>query len=430
MRPNAPDEIASSAKNSHRDLTQLPKQPKFTRVNDNKLDITRNTRGKALLALALGGFGIGLTEFVIMGILPEVAKALRVTIPEAGHFISAYALGVVVGGPIFTSVGARKPARTVLLALMVWFTLFNSLSALAGTYHQLLLSRFLAGLPHGAFFGIGAVVAGRLAQKGREAEAAAAMFSGLTVANVLGVPAGTYLGQSLGWQSSFILVGFSGAIAVAALARWMPTVAPEQRGSLLQDFVIFTRLDFWLALILTIVGTGGFFCWYSYIAPLITQVGGLAERWVVPMMALAGLGMTAGIGIGAKLADRISPLKAAIALLFVMVVSLLGLTQVAHLQLPLILMTFWIGAVSFALVTPVQFTMINASQGAEMMGSAINQSAFNLGNALGAFLGGVPIAMGYSIVSADAVGAVMAAGGIAVGLLLLASSKRGVPLRS
>ena len=394
-------------------------------MNSEKLEIDRASRGKALLSLALGGFGIGLTEFVIMGILPEVAKSLEITIPQAGHFISAYALGVVIGGPIFTGIGARKPARTVLLALMVWFTVFNSLSALAATYHQLLFSRFLAGLPHGAFFGIGAVVAGRLAQKGREAEAAAAMFSGLTVANVLGVPAGTYLGQSLGWQSSFGLVGLAGALAVFALARWMPQAAPEQSGSILQDLAIFGRLNFWLALILTIIGTGGFFCWYSYIAPLVTQVGGFSERWVVPMMALAGLGMTAGIGIGAKLADRISPLKAAIALLALMVVSLAVLTQVAHLPVPLVLMTFWIGAVAFALVTPIQFTMINASKGSEMMGSALNQSAFNLGNALGAFLGGLPIAMGYSIVSADGVGAAMAACGIAVGLLLLAVERRG-----
>lgn len=383
-------------------------------------EVSPAVRRTALLALALGGFAIGLTEFVIMGILPEVALAMKVDIPTAGHFISAYALGVVVGGPIFTAVGSRYPSHRVLVALMVWFTVFNSGSALAYSYHSLLLSRFLAGLPHGAFFGIGAVVAGRIAEKGKAAQAAAAMLSGLTVANVIGVPAGTYLGQSLGWKTAFILVGLAGAAAVVALRRWMPVLPRANSGGLLRDLVILTRVEFWLALVLTVIGTGGFFCWYSYIAPLVTRVGGLPQWLVVPMMAIAGLGMTFGIGVGARIADRYSPLKATIALLPVMALSLLVLTQVARYPLLLVLMTFWIGAVAFAMATPIQFTMIHASHGAEMMGSAINQSAFNMGNALGAYLGGLPIALGYGIVSADVVGAAMAMVGVAIAGAMLA----------
>ena len=382
--------------------------------------ISANIRRTALLALVLGGFAIGLTEFVIMGILPEVATALGIDIPTAGHFISAYALGVVVGGPIFTALGSRYPSHRVLVALMVWFTVFNSLSALTFSYHSRLLSRFLAGLPHGAFFGIGAVVAGRIAEKGKAAQAAATMLSGLTVANVLGVPAGTYLGQALGWKTSFMLVGVAGAVAVAALQRWMPILPAANRGGLFSDLVIFKRLEFWLALVLTVIGTGGFFCWYSYIAPLVTQVGKFPQGLVVPMMAVAGLGMTVGIGIGAKIADRYSPLKATIALLPVMAASLMLLTQVAQFPILLVVMTFWIGAVAFAMATPIQFTMIHASHGAEMMGSAINQSAFNLGNALGAYLGGLPIAFGYGIASADVVGAVMAMIGVAIAGAMLA----------
>lgn len=374
----------------------------------------------ALLALALGGFAIGLTEFVIMGILPEVALDLGVDIPTAGHFISAYALGVVVGGPIFTAIGSRYPSHRVLVALMVWFTVFNSASALTFSYNSLLFSRFLAGLPHGAFFGIGAVVAGRIAEKGKAAQAAAAMLSGLTVANVLGVPAGTYLGQSLGWKTSFVLVGMAGAVAVVALRRWMPVLPTANSGGLWSDLVIFKRVEFWLALVLTVIGTGGFFCWYSYIAPLVTQVGKFPQWLVVPMMAIAGLGMTFGIGIGARIADKYSPLKATIALLPVMAGSLLVLTQVARYPGLLVLMTFWIGAVAFAMATPIQFTMINASHGAEMMGSAINQSAFNMGNALGAYLGGLPIAFGYGIASADVVGAAMAMVGVAIAGAMLA----------
>jgi DHA1 family arabinose polymer transporter-like MFS transporter len=381
--------------------------------------LTSAFRSKAFFALAVGGFAIGLTEFVIMGILPQVAGALKVTIPQAGHFISAYALGVVVGGPIFTGLGGRRPAHGVLLALMLWFTVFNTLSAFAFNYHSLLLSRFLAGLPHGAYFGIGAVVAGRLAEPGRAAAAAAAMFSGLTVANVLGVPAGTYLGQALGWQSSFVLAGLSGGAAVLALRRWMPPLPAASQAGFLKDLAIFGRLQFWLALLLTVIGTGGFFCWYSYIAPLLTEVGGYPSRMVVPMMALAGLGMTVGIGIGARIADRYSPLRASVGLLLLMAGSLLLLTQVAHFPLVLGLMTFWVGGVAFALVTPIQFTMIAASAGSEMMGSAINQSAFNLGNALGAYLGGLPIALGYGIVSADAVGALMALVGVGIAGLML-----------
>jgi DHA1 family arabinose polymer transporter-like MFS transporter len=381
--------------------------------------LTSAFRSKAFFALAVGGFAIGLTEFVIMGILPQVAGALKVTIPQAGHFISAYALGVVVGGPIFTGLGGRRPAHGVLLALMLWFTVFNTLSAFAFNYHSLLLSRFLAGLPHGAYFGIGAVVAGRLAEPGRAAAAAAALFSGLTVANVLGVPAGTYLGQALGWQSSFVLAGLSGGAAVLALRRWMPPLPAASQAGFLKDLAIFGRLQFWLALLLTVIGTGGFFCWYSYIAPLLTEVGGYPSRMVVPMMALAGLGMTVGIGIGARIADRYSPLRASVGLLLLMAGSLLLLTQVAHFPLVLGLMTFWVGGVAFALVTPIQFTMIAASAGSEMMGSAINQSAFNLGNALGAYLGGLPIALGYGIVSADAVGALMALVGVGIAGLML-----------
>lgn len=384
------------------------------------LAVDPRVRRLALLALALGGFAIGLTEFVIMGILPEVALDLDITIPTAGHFISAYALGVVVGGPIFTAIGSRYPSHRVLVALMVWFTVFNSLSALTFSYNSLMVSRFLAGLPHGAFFGIGAVVAGRLAEPGKAAQAAAAMLSGLTVANVLGVPAGTYLGQLMGWKTAFVLVGLAGAVAVAALRRWMPTLPVANSGGLLKDLVIFTRLEFWLALILTVIGTGGFFCWYSYIAPLVTQVGKFPQWLVVPMMAIAGLGMTVGISIGARIADRYSPLKATIALLPVMAVSLLVLTQVARFPVLLVLMTFWIGAVAFAMATPIQFTMINASHGAEMMGSAINQSAFNMGNALGAYLGGLPIAFGYGIASADVVGAAMAMIGVAIAGAMLA----------
>ncbi|APY00420.1 MFS transporter [Lacinutrix venerupis] len=379
---------------------------------------------RALLSLAIGGFGIGLTEFVIMGILPDVANAFSVSIPVAGHFISAYALGVVVGAPILTGLGSRFSANKVLLGLMVWFTVFNTLSAFANSYNSFIVLRFLSGLPHGAFFGIGAVVAGKLSKPGKEAQGIAIMFSGLTFANLLGVPLVTYLGKHFNWSISFLMVGAVGILAVLGVKLWMPLLKQSSENSFLSEFKIFKRLELWLIIILTTIGTGGFFAWYSYIAPLITEVAGHPSSMVTYAMVLAGLGMVIGNFVGAKLAEKFSPIYAVTLVLIIMAISLIINTYLASDKVFVLLMTFIIGIVSFSISTPIQLLIIKASKGSETLGSSLNQSAFNIGNASGAYFAGIPIAMGLGYTSADWVGAAMAGIGILLALVIILIRKR------
>lgn len=367
---------------------------------------------KGLIALALGGFGIGMTEFVMMGILPDVAESLHISIPKAGHFISAYALGVVVGAPLLTTIGGKWPAHRTLLFLMLWFTVFNSLSAFANSYPLLLISRFLSGLPHGAFFGIGAVVAGKLATPGKEARAIATMFTGLTIANVVGVPFGTYIGHTFSWKITFIIVGIVGILAVTGIKFWMPVLPKSSPNGVSNDFKVLKRLELWMVILLTTIGTGGFFAWYSYIAPLITEVANHPESVVSYATILAGLGMVTGNFIGAKLAELFSPIYAVLIALILMVVALIANTYLAYDKTGVLVMTYLIGTIAFCLSTPVQMAVINSAKGSEMLGSSFNQSAFNMGNAIGAYLAGLPIAMGYGYTSADYVGAGLASGGI------------------
>src|SRR5690606_12054556 len=302
---------------------------------------------KALLALGVGGFGIGMTEFVIMGILPDVANSLQISIPQAGHFISAYALGVVIGAPTLTAMSGKWPAHKVLLFLMLWFTVFNTLSAFSTDYVTLMIARFLSGLPHGAFFGIGAVVAGKLAKEGKAAQAIATMFAGLTIANVIGVPIGTYLGHHYNWNLSFLMVGIVGVAAMASIYLWIPKMEKSSSAGFFKDLQVFKRVEIWLLILLTTVGTGGFFAWYSYIAPLLTNVSGHSESMVSYAMILAGIGMVFGNFIGAKMAEIFSPFKAVIISLSLMVMVLIINFLVAANPVAILILTFIIGIVSF-----------------------------------------------------------------------------------
>jgi DHA1 family arabinose polymer transporter-like MFS transporter len=380
---------------------------------------------KSLVPLALGGFGIGMTEFVMMGILPDIASGLRITIPQAGYLISAYALGVVVGAPTLVALFAKRPPRTVLIWLMLIFAAFNALSAVAPNFHLLMLSRFMAGLPHGAFFGVGAVVASRLADEGKTAAAVATMFAGLTLANVLGVPFGTWLGHNVSWRAVFLIVAGIGLLTAVTVKKLVPYFEPKQSGSFRQDLRIFRRPSLWMAIAITSIGTGGFFAWFSYITPLLTEVTRFEPKTIPMIMTVVGVGMTLGVILGGKLADKVAPLPA-ILILLVTMASLLFLNgMMAHSQTAMLVLAFATGANALAMGPPIQMLLMENSKEAEMLGSSLGQSGFNIGNATGAFLGGIPLTLGYSYVSAQWVATGLALAGVALSLLMLA--QRGKP---
>ncbi|MCO6147371.1 MFS transporter [Flavobacterium sp. NRK1] len=378
----------------------------------------------SLLPLALGGLTIGITEFVMMGLLPDIAHDLNISIPQAGHLISAYAMGVVIGAPVLVIAGRNFPPKKMLLAMALMLTVFNALSIIAPGYNLLFASRFLSGLPHGAFFGVGAVVASRLANKGKEAQSIAIMFSGLTIANVIGVPIGTYIGHNFSWRYTFVLITAIGLITLIALLLWMPNLESKKVDSIKQQLKFFGRLDAWLIISIVAIGTGGLFCWISYIAPLLTDISHFSAENVPYILMLAGAGMVVGNFVGGRLADRFSPTTTTLALLIVMAINLLGVYFLSGNQTISLILVFVTGSLSFAVVAPIQMLMIQAAKDAEMIASASLQAGFNIGNALGAFLGGLPLVMGYSYASPNLVGVAMAlTGALIVGIIISRSRK-------
>jgi DHA1 family inner membrane transport protein len=374
----------------------------------------------ALLALAIGAFGIGTTEFVMMGLLPNVASDLHTTIPAAGHLVSAYALGVVIGAPLLAALTAKLPRRTVLVALMVLFVVGNALSAFAPSYDWLLAARIVSGLPHGAFFGVGAVVATGLVGPERKARSVSMMFLGLTIANIVGVPAATLMGQHLGWRATFLAVSAIGLVAIAAIVVLVPAISADPKAaSVRRELAAFRTLPLWLALGTTVVGFGALFAAYSYITPMLTEVAGFSEGSVTILLALFGVGATAGNLLGGRLADR--------SLRGTLYGGLAALTAVLAL-FPLLIQTQWsaglavilLGAAAFVTGSPLQLMVMEKAQGAPSLASSANQAAFNLANAGGAWIGGAAIAAGFGYVSPAVVGAGLAA----VGLLFAAGAAR------
>ena len=384
---------------------------------------------KSLLPLALGGFGIGMTEFVMMGILPDVAHGLAITIPQAGYLITAYALGVVVGAPTLVSMVAKRPPRTVLIWFMLMFALFNGLSALAPNFGLMLVSRFLAGLPHGAFFGVGAVVASRLADEGKVAAAMATMFTGLTLANVICVPLGTWLGHNMSWRLVFLIVAAIGLLTAICLKQWVPVIAARPSAGLRKDLGIFRKPGLWMALAITSIGTGGFFAWFSYIAPLLTELSRFSPGQIPMIMTVVGVGMTVGVVAGGRLADRFAPIHAIAILLTTMTALLLMNGLLASSQPTMLALAFVTGANALAMGPPIQMLLIDHSREAEMLGSSLGQSGFNIGNATGAFLGGIPLTLGYSYAAPQWVAAGLAFTGVLLSLAMLAMAAQATPLK-
>ncbi|WP_242693348.1 MFS transporter [Sabulibacter ruber] len=378
----------------------------------------------SLISLTLGGFSIGMTEFLMMGILPDMSKAVNITIPEAGHLISIYALGVVIGAPLMVGITSNMPPKKVLIGLMLMVCVFNGLFGVAGNYPLLMATRFMAGLPHGAFFGIGAVVASKLAEPGREARAVSVMFAGLTVANIIGVPLGTYIGHHYSWRYSFGLIAVVALLAALAVKLWMPSIKSDSETSFLKSLNIFKHKELWLIIGISTIGTGGMFAWISYIAPLMTEVAGFNPNSMTIIMVVAGFGMAAGNFMGGRLADRFSPLTTTTLLLLSMVVTLFLTIGLVQFKPTAILMTFVTGAVGFGMIAPMQMLIVQQAKGAEMLASALLQATSNMANALGAFLGGLPIAAGFGYTSPEYVGAGLAFTGFLFCLLLIAAYKQ------
>ena len=363
---------------------------------------------KGLIALAFGGLAIGMTEFTMMGILQDIAKDQQIEITQAAHFIALYALGVVVGAPILTIFTGKIAPKKVLLLLMLLFIVFNGLFAIAPEYNTLAISRFMSGLPHGAFFGVGSVVAAQLVQKGKEAQAIAFMFTGMTIANLAGVPLGTYIGHHYSWRITYGIIAALGLITIASIYFWLPNMNNKTNGDLKQQLSYFKQAKAWLIVAVISIGTGGLFSWITYISPMVTKVGGLNEDRVPFIMILVGLGMFFGNILGGKLADTISPTKAAIACFTTMVLTLVTVYFTAHITSLAYVMAFVTGMVAFTIGSPLQMMLITSAKGSENIAAAAGQASFNIGNTLGAYLGGIPITLGYAYNSPVLVGVGMA----------------------
>lgn len=346
----------------------------------------------ALYALTLGAFAIGMTEFIIMGLLPEVAADLKVSIPKAGLLITGYALGVALGAPIVTIATHTMPRKALLLLLMVLFIAGNALAALAPTYAVLMAARILAALTHGSFFGVGSVVAADLVPKEKRAGAIAMMFTGLTLANILGVPFGTFLGQAYGWRTTFWVISAIGLVALVGVMLLVPQVQAA-RSSLIQELGVLRRPAVHVALLMTVFGFGGVFTAFTYISPILVDITGFAANSVSYILMLFGVGITVGNIVGGKLADRkLLPSLIGIMVMLAVLLALFGITDQSK---PLALITvFLLGVAAFGTVPGLQLHMLNTAKEAPTLASTLNIAAFNLGNAFGAYLGGVVIDWG------------------------------------
>lgn len=361
-----------------------------------------------LLALAAAAFGIGTTEFVIMGLLPDVAADLGVSAPAAGMLVSGYAIGVAVGAPILAILTARWPRKTALVGLMGLFILGNALCALAPNYALLMAARVVTAFCHAAFFGIGAVVAAELVPREKRAQAVALMFTGLTVANVLGVPFGTAFGHLMGWRSTFWAVTVIGVAAATALVAWLPKAIPMQAGSILREFRSIGAAQVQLALLISTLASVSMFTVFTYIAYILRDVTGFTAQQESMVLLLFGAGITVGGLAGGKLADwKLMPALAS--LLAAVAVVQLVFSWTSHFPVPTLFTLFVWGMVSFAVVPATQVRVLDKAKGAPNLASTLNQGAFNLGNATGAWLGGLMISAGLPLTQLPWLGAAVAA---------------------
>ena len=380
---------------------------------------------RALLSLAIGSFGLGMTEFVVMGLLPNIARDLAPAawaaspddaIAQAGWLVSLHALGVVGGAPTSAGSGARRPRHRVMIVLAAALTFFTLLTVIAPTFELVAASRFLAGLPHGAYFGIGALVAADALGPGNRAKGVAVVLTGLTIANVAGVPLGTLLGQQVGWRAAFAVVAGIFLLATVSIAFFVPA-HPGMPGRRLRDELrVFRLAQVWFALGIGAIGFGGFFAMYSYIAPMITDVAGQPE-WVVSLvLVLVGIGMTVGNVVGGTLADKDLRFWLRVGLIALALTSV-GLALAAGWIVSLAFFAFLVAFCGAALSPAIQTRLMDVAEDNQSIAAALNHSALNIGNSLGAFLGGLVIAAGLGLVAPAWVGAVLALAGLVVAIV-------------
>ncbi|PVE96040.1 MFS transporter [Microbacterium sp. TPD7012] len=385
---------------------------------------SRGAAKRALLSLAIGSFGIGMTEFVVMGLLPDIAGDLLPTLwaasPEdalsqAGWLISLYALGVVIGAPTIAGFVARYPRHRVMIVLALALTVFNALTVVLPSFELVGISRFLAGLPHGAYFGIGALVAADVMGPGNRAKGVAFILTGLTVANVVGVPLGTFLGQQWGWRTAFAVVALVFALATLCIALFVPAHPGSPGRTMRQELGVFRIPQVWFTLGVGAIGFGGFFAVYSYIAPVVTEVAGSPE-WAVPIvLVLMGIGMTIGNLVGGHLAD-IDLRRTLLIGLAVMAATFVLLAVLSFWIVTLCLMVLIVGFVSSVLSPTIQTRLMDVAGDNQSIAAAMNHSALNIGNSLGAFLGGVVIALGWGFTAPAMTGAGLAVAGLLIAL--------------
>lgn len=349
---------------------------------------------KSLIALAFGTLALGIAEFTMMGILPYVASDFGISIAKAGHFISAYALGVCCGAPVLI-LARKRPLKQILMALVTLIIVGNLCASLAPNYWILMLGRFVSGLPHGAYFGVASIVASKLADKGKSSEAVSIMIAGMTVANLFGVPLGTSLSHMLSWRVTFLLVAFWGVIVLYYIGRWVPFVEGLQDTGFKGQFRFLRKPAPWILLGATALGNGGVFCWYSYISPLLTHVSGFSDSSISALMVLAGFGMVAGNLISGRMSDRYTPGRVTMLVQAGICLTLLAIFFLASNPWMSVLLMILCTAGLFAVSSPEQLLIIRVALGGEMLGGACVQMAFNLGNAVGAYAGGLVVTHDY-----------------------------------
>lgn len=380
---------------------------------------------KGLYALSFGTFGLGIAEYTMMGILPDVAADFGISLPEAGHLISAYALGVCAGAPLIAIRARNRPLRRILVDLMVFFIIGNLVTVLSPDYRLTLAGRFITGIPHGSFFGVGAIIADKLADKGKSTSAIALMVMGMTIANLAGVPIGNWIALVVSWRLVFAFATIWGLITIYTIIKWIPDIPPMPQTSIKGMFRFLEDPRPWLLIAATVLGNGGIFCWYSYINPLMTNVSGFDPAAMPLLMLLSGGSMCIGNYLGGRMSDRFGPIRVAIYTQSVMFIALFTIFLFARYPwVSVALMCVCTGCL-FAVSSPQQMLLLQHSPGGEMMGGAMVQLAFNLGNALGAYFGGLPIENGMGVEYTSMIGAMFALLGTSILILFVYTYQQG-----